>query len=291
MKQIVFISGKGGTGKTTVVATISQLAGIRLIADCDVDAPNLDLLMQAKTETTRDYSGSQIAIIDGEACVTCDMCRQFCRFDAISADPVYHVDPLSCEGCGVCRLVCPAGAVTLRTQVTGQVMLSQTEHGSFAHARLLPGADGSGKLVTELRKLIFDQMTDESYVLIDGSPGIGCPVIASITGTDAVVILTEPTVSGRHDMQRILEVAGHFRVPAFVCINKSDLNAELCQAIHADCQTAGVEVLAEIPFDPAVVSALQQGLSPYGADLRSFIDPVTDLWQKLTRQLRKGTFV
>lgn len=288
MKQIVFISGKGGTGKTTVVATISQMAGIRLIADCDVDAPNLDLLLQADTVATRDYSGSQVAIINQDACVSCDMCRQFCRFDAVIVDSAYRVDPLSCEGCGVCQLVCPADAITLQAVVTGQTKLSRTDHGSFAHASLYPGADGSGKLVTDVRKMITDQMTDEAYILIDGSPGIGCPVIASITGTDAVVILTEPTVSGRHDMQRILEVARHFQVPAFVCINKADLNPEMCQAIHDDCRLAGVDVLAEIPYEPKVVAALQQGLSPYEADLQTFIEPVAALWQRLTGQLQKG---
>ena len=287
MKQIVFISGKGGTGKSTLVASLSLLVQNKMIADCDVDAPNLHLLVHGKTVRVQDYSGAKVARIDPDLCVQCGLCRQFCRFDAISED--FIVQPMACEGCAACTVNCPVDAISLSWVKTGESMVTQTDRGTFAHAQLEIGAEGSGKLVTEVRKSLHAWQTGEEWVLIDGSPGIGCVVIASITGTDAVVAVAEPTPTGRHDLERVLSVAEHFRVPAFVCINKYDLNLEVAQEIASDCGKKKVPVIGLIPYDPAIVKALQQGLTPVEAGLESFTESIRYLWKKLSDALANGS--
>lgn len=283
MKQIVFISGKGGTGKSTIVATLSELVGNKMIADCDVDAPNMHLLLKGTLRRQSDYSGAKTAVIDLDKCVACGLCRQFCRFAAISDD--YKVNPLHCEGCAACTVLCPTKAIELYPEITGATYVSDTEQGTFSHARLKPGAEGSGKLVTEVRKNLLVEEKGEAYTLIDGSPGIGCVVIASITGTDAVVIVSEPTLSGLHDMERVVSVARHFRVPAYVCINKYDINREITAEIEAICARESIPVLALIPFEPAVVSALRKQQTPFAAGLDNIVAPIRKLWQELTCSL------
>lgn len=283
MKQIVFISGKGGTGKSTLVASLSQLVGHKMMADCDVDAPNLHLLLKGEELMRKDYSGSKIAFIAPDTCVSCGMCREVCRFDAISED--YIVDPMACEGCAACTVLCPVDAIELFDAKTGQTMVDRTDLGTFAHAQLEIGADGSGKLVTEVRKNLADYAQDEAVVLIDGSPGIGCVVIASITGTDAVVAVAEPTPTGQHDLDRVLGTAHHFGVPAYVCINKADLNPAITAAIKTDCIAAGVPVIGEIPYSPAVVQALRKGLTPVEAGIDEVIAPIKALWQRLSADI------
>jgi MinD superfamily P-loop ATPase len=283
LKQIVFVSGKGGTGKSTIVASLSLLVAEKMLADCDVDAPNLHLLVKGERIRQKDYSGAKIARINLDQCVNCGTCREACRFDAINED--YSIKPLACEGCAACQVQCPTGAVDLIPVKTGETFVTETIRGTFAHAQLEIGAEGSGKLVTEVRKSLNEYQQDEDWVLIDGSPGIGCPVIASITGTDAVVAVTEPTLSGRHDLDRVLAIADHFQVPAFVCINKYDLNLEITQDIIADCRLRGVQVIGQIRFEPEIVKALQQGLTPVEANLQDIVSSIRTLWQELAEAL------
>lgn len=279
MKQIVFISGKGGTGKSTVVASLSLLVNNKMLADCDVDAPNLHLLVRGEEIRQKDYSGAKIAQINKVICTNCGMCRGVCRFDAI--DPNYSIRPMTCEGCAACQVLCPVGAIELIPVKTGETYVAHTDRGTFTHAQLEIGAEGSGKLVTEVRKSLDEYKQDEEWVLIDGSPGIGCVVIASITGTDAVVAVAEPTPSGRHDLDRVLSVAEFFQVPAFVCINKFDLNPAVTEEIITDCQKRAVPVICKIPYEPAIMKALQQGLTPVEAHLNEIIEPIESLWQQL----------
>lgn len=283
MKQIVFVSGKGGTGKSTLVASLGHLVQNKMLADCDVDAPNLHLLLDGAELFRADYSGGKKASIDPNICIACGRCREVCRFNAISPDHV--VSSMACEGCVACTVVCPADAIVLSDAQTGQTYVHETALGRFAHARLAIGADGSGKLVTQVRKNLSDFQQQEDFVLIDGSPGIGCSVISSITGTDAVVAVAEPTPTGRHDLDRVLSTAEHFKVPAYVCINKYDLNPAVSALIEADCQARDITVIGKIPFEPLVVDALQKGLTPVQANIQTVIEPIEALWKNLTEAL------
>ncbi|NCC77489.1 MAG: (4Fe-4S)-binding protein, partial [Clostridia bacterium] len=247
---------------------------------CDVDAPNLHLLLDGTELYQADYSGGKKASIDLDVCMSCGRCREVCRFNAIS--PAYLVSSMACEGCAACTVVCPVDAIALSDAKTGQTFVHETALGRFAHARLAIGADGSGKLVTQVRRNLSDFQQNEDYVLIDGSPGIGCSVISSITGTDAVVAVAEPTPSGRHDLDRVLSTADHFKVPAYVCINKFDLNPAVSEQIESDCQARNIAVIGKIPFEPLVVDALQNGLTPVQAKIRTVIEPMENLWQNLT---------
>lgn len=283
MKQIVFVSGKGGTGKSTIVASLSLLVDHKMLADCDVDAPNLHLLISGDQLQKKDYSGAKVAQIDLAACVNCGMCKQVCRFEAILDD--FTINPMACEGCAACQVLCPTDAIKLIPIKTGETYVTHTDRGTFAHARLEIGAEGSGKLVTEVRKSLFEYQQDEDWVLIDGSPGIGCVVIASITGTDAVIAITEPTQSGQHDLDRVLSVANHFRVPAYVCINKYDLNEEITQMIEKTCQERSVPIIGRIPYEQAIVKALQNGMTPVQANIQNVVEPIQNLWRNLLNHM------
>lgn len=285
MKQIVFISGKGGTGKSTLVASLSILVKDKVIADCDVDAPNLHILLNGEVIKKEDYFGAKEAIIDSSKCVKCGLCKETCRFNAIGQD--INIIPMKCEGCGACALVCPQEAIYLEEVKTGETYVSNTSRGTFTHALLDIGAEASGKLVTEVRKKMYNNMKDEEWVLIDGSPGIGCSVIASITGTDAVVVVSEPTKTGKSDMERILAVAKHFGIPAFVCINKYDLNLEITSEIEEFCKNNKYPVIGKIPFDPAIVKALQEFKTPIEAGNHSITNEITGLWARLKDELEK----
>ncbi len=256
MRQLVITSGKGGTGKTTVAACFITLAWRAGIADADVDAPNLHLMLHPKVLEDEEFQGAKKAVKNEEACTGCGRCEEACRFGAISD---LAIDPLMCEGCGVCAYVCPERAISMEDVATGRLMLSRTRYGSFAHARLYIGSEASGKLVTAVRRKAEAACEYEELLIIDGSPGIGCAVIASLSGTDLAVVVTEPSVSGLHDLKRILGVAQHFGVSALVCINKYDLSKEMCEEIERYCLTEGVELAGRIPFDPDVVKVVREG--------------------------------
>ena len=258
MKQITVLSGKGGTGKTTLVASFAALTQRIVVTDCDVDAPNLHLLMKPKTLETQEFKGSKLATIDETKCIQCGKCEESCRFEAIKE---LVVDPVLCEGCGVCAYVCPVEAIELKERISGYAYISKTKYGSMSHARLNPGAENSGKLVTLVRGNARQIAEKEGCELIlnDGPPGIGCPVIASVGGVDVGLIVVEPTLSGIHDMKRALVLLNHFQIPPLVCINKYDLNIKNTSRIDKFCRANGVAVAGRIPFDPLVTRAMVAG--------------------------------
>jgi MinD superfamily P-loop ATPase len=286
MKQVVFISGKGGTGKSTLVASLVQMVYGKQFADCDVDAPNLHLLVGGLPQTPRDYFGSRKAVIDQSLCTHCDLCRQVCRFEAITEN--HEVRTMSCEGCAACTVLCPVNAISLLDEKTGITDRQQTKNGVFASAALSIGADGSGKLVSQVRRRIMEEKPAERYLLIDGSPGIGCVVISSITGTDAVVVVAEPTQTGRHDMERILDVADHFKIPALVCINKYDLDETISLSLERICKARGVPVAGRILFDENVMEALQNNQTPIDAGIESYKKSAEEIWESIKGELIKN---
>jgi MinD superfamily P-loop ATPase len=255
VNEIAIISGKGGTGKTTICAALGTLADKVVMADCDVDAPDLHILLNPSVKWTSDFIASQTAVIDDERCTLCGVCEETCRFHAIAQ---LQVDPIACEGCGVCAFVCPENAIRMMDHQSGTLYRSTTRTGSMAHAKLLPGEGNSGRLVTEVRKLSAKIAQEEgvSTILIDGSPGIGCPVIATVTGIALGIIVTEPTMSGIHDMERVLDLLMQFQVKAAVIINKFDLNLENTEVIDRYCSEHGVEVLGRIRFDSVMTESM-----------------------------------
>jgi len=295
VKELVVISGKGGTGKTSVVASFAALAKNKVLADCDVDAADLHLVLSPQIVRREEFSGGKSAVVAADKCIGCGKCISVCRFDAISFDgpandvvgKTYRIDPIACEGCGVCAYFCPVDAVNLSPSVNGEWFISETRHGPMVHAKLGIAEENSGKLVTTIRREA-KRIAEErglDMVIIDGSPGIGCPVIASITGASLVLIVTEPTLSGLHDLDRVADLAGHFDIPTAVCVNKSDINPHMTAMIRDRCQQRNIEMLGEIRYDTAVTraqiekeSVVEYNNGPASGDIRS-------LWNAVTRRL------
>jgi MinD superfamily P-loop ATPase len=292
-RECTVISGKGGTGKTTVTAALAALAEEKVLADCDVDAADLHLLLRPEVREVRDFYGGRKAVIDAGVCVGCGRCAELCHFAAIEAaeregqgdSPVYHINQFACEGCGLCGYVCPVEAVVVSEARTGQSYVSRTPYGPMSHARLGIAEENSGKLVTRVRQRASALAAEEEApaILNDGSPGTGCPVIASISGVDYALIVTEPTVSGVHDLERVLQLCRHFGVSSLVCVNKCDLNAEQAERIRAMASGHGARVVGEVPFDPAVNEALcagknlaEFGRGPAAAAVRRVWDVLKD---------------
>jgi MinD superfamily P-loop ATPase len=270
MKQLLIISGKGGTGKTTIASAFIKLSNAKAYADCDVDAPNLHLITKQSAEPRKTaYYGLPKAEIDPELCVECDECRQNCRFDAISADEKYKVDPFACDGCGVCEIVCPVGAVSLKPAVSGKLLLYENKKEVFSTAQLKMGSGNSGKLVSEVKKQMKTAAANTELAIIDGSPGIGCPVIASLSGVDMALIVAEPSVSGISDMERIIKTAAQFETKTAVCINKFDTNIENTEKIERFCKERGLPFVGRIPFDPDAVKAINNGQTIVDIDCAS----------------------
>jgi MinD superfamily P-loop ATPase len=287
MKQLAVVSGKGGTGKTSVVASLAVLARCRaVIADCDVDAPDLHLILHPHIRERREFFGMKRAVIDPERCTKCLLCQDHCRFGAIRD---LEIDPLACEGCGVCKLICPAQAVQMVDRLSGFAYISETRYGPLVHAELLPGEEASGKLVAMVREMARDRASSLGLdlVLIDGSPGIGCPVIASLSGVDLALVVTEPTISAEHDLERILGVTDHFGIRSCVCINKYDINPETARHIEELSRAQGIEIAARLPFDPAAVDAMVKGVPVVELD-SSLSDSLYELWKGLEEQLQKS---
>ena len=260
MKQLLILSGKGGTGKTTIASAFIKLSKARAYADCDVDAPNLHLISGWSVEPAKtDYYGLPKAEINTELCIECDQCRQNCRFDAINVEPHYKVDPFACEGCGVCEYVCPVEAITLIPAIAGELMLYSDRERVFSTAQLKMGSGTSGMLVTEVKKQMKAATVDTELAIIDGSPGIGCPVIASLSGVDMVLIVAEPSISGISDMERIINTAAKFATKTAVCINKYDTNIENTKKIEEFCKERGLPFIGSIPFDSNAVKAINNG--------------------------------
>ncbi len=264
IQELVIISGKGGTGKTSIAASFAVLAGFPVIADCDVDAADMHLILAPSVRERHEFRCGNEAVIRPDDCTACGRCRELCRFDALAevkGGGSYVVDPVACEGCGVCVRFCPAQAIDFPEVMQGEWMVSETRSGPMVHARLGIAAENSGKLVSTVRREA-KRIAEENrhrLVLVDGPPGIGCPVIASMTGTSMALVVTEPTVSGEHDLERVLKLARHFDIPAAVCVNKWDLNPEMTERIEALALLSGARIAGRIRYDRAVTLAQIQG--------------------------------
>ncbi len=270
MKQLLILSGKGGTGKTTIASAFIKLANAKAYADCDVDAPNLHLITEQSSQPRKtDYYGLPKAEINPELCIECDRCRQNCRFDSISVDKKYKVDPFACEGCGVCKAVCPVEAISLKPAVAGELMLYANEGEVFSTAQLKMGSGTSGMLVTEVKKQMKSEIVNGNLAIIDGSPGIGCPVIASLSGVDMVLIVAEPSISGISDLERIIKTAAKFGTMTVICINKFDTNVENTEKIEALCKKQRLTFMGRIPFDSNAVKAINNGRTIVDIDCAS----------------------
>ncbi|NLN18369.1 MAG: 4Fe-4S binding protein [Firmicutes bacterium] len=279
MKELLVISGKGGTGKTTVVGAFAMLADNAVVADCDVDAANLHLLLNPQVKEEHAFHGLPRVRIDRDVCTSCGLCLEICRFGAIS--PEYVVDPLACEGCGVCVRLCPAEGIIPQERVAGQWFVSETPFGPLVHARLNAAEDNSGRLVAEVRRAAraIAKHQKRDLIITDGPPGISCPVISSLTGIDLALLVTEPSVSGWHDLARVLELAEHFKVRTVVCINKADLHELMSKEIKRRCYDRGIEVIGSIPFDEQFAQATVTGHLPID-DKSPAVTALYDLWEK-----------
>lgn len=260
MKQLLVLSGKGGTGKTTFVSAFIKLANAGAYADCDVDAPNLHLLMgQGIQPEETDYYGMPKAVIDSKLCISCNKCKAFCRFAAIVVKDIYKVDSFSCEGCGVCVAVCPVGAIKMQPEISGKLKLYRNSNNVFSTAQLKMGSGTSGKLVTEVKKAMNIKPQNIDLAILDGSPGIGCPVIASLSGVDFVLIVAEPSISGISDMKRIIQTAKIMQIQMAVAINKYDTNIEKSEEIEHFCREEMIPFVGTVPFDNMAVEAINAG--------------------------------
>jgi len=286
MKEIVVLSGKGGTGKTSIVASFASLVQSKVLADCDVDAADLHLLLKPKVKEEKEFWSGRVAFIDEKKCTECGLCQELCRFGAIKD---FEVDPVSCEGCGFCYHVCPVDAIAMKDSMSGHSFISETKYGYLCHARLGSAQENSGKLVALVRqnaKLIAER-ENLDYIITDGPPGIGCPVISSLSGASLALLVTEPTLSGIHDLERVIGVCRHFGVPVLVCVNKYDLNEENTYRIESYCGNEGIEVAARISFDNVITEAIVQGLPVVEYSNNKVTQQIKELWQIIPAKLEK----
>lgn len=284
MPEILVISGKGGTGKTCLTGAMAHLAQNKVICDLDVDAPDLHLLLQPQARQVHQFYSGNEAVIDPDPCTGCGLCWEKCRYQAITSNgEAFKVDPLKCEGCKLCVSLCPAEAIAFPQRHCGTWQVSDTRMGPMVHAQLFPGQENSGRLVALLRQQARELSDENGYELIlsDGPPGIGCPVISSLSGTDLAVVVTEPTPSGRHDLERVAELCRHFKVPAGVIVNKCDLNLDQSQAIADYCAREGLELLAQLPFDPAMVQAMVKGKVITEFQQNGLAEELARAWEKI----------
>ena len=284
MPEIVILSGKGGTGKTSLTAAFAHLAKNKVLCDLDVDAPDLHLILKPENLETGEFFSGNEAIINQNLCTGCGICRDMCRYGAVSVtNGVFGINPIKCEGCKVCVHFCPAGAVDFPQRHCGQWRVSETRFGAMVHAQLFPGSENSGKLVTLLKRKSKELAKARGLELIicDGAPGIGCPVISSLSGANLAVAVTEPTPSGRHDLSRVMDLCRHFRLPMGVIVNKWDINGEETALVEDLCAARGVRILGRLPHDPAVTGAMVQGLAVTEFDPAGFGRLVKDVFNKV----------
>jgi MinD superfamily P-loop ATPase len=293
MKELVIISGKGGTGKTTFTASFAALAKQAVFADCDVDAADLHLLLKPEVHHREDFRSGFTAWIDPAKCTHCGKCQEVCRFDAVNdsfdktQDRSYVVNRFACEGCCVCAYICPVRAIEMQENVCGEWYISTTKYGPMVHAKLDAAAENSGKLVALVRQQAkhLAEEQGKSLILIDGSPGIGCPVISSIAGADLVLVVTEPTLSGVHDLHRVTELTAHFNIPTSVCVNKYDLNQQITDDIKMYCSEHHLSFVGAIPYDLVVVEALVRQLPVVECSQETVVQTITQIWQRLEQRL------
>jgi MinD superfamily P-loop ATPase len=295
MKTLAVLSGKGGTGKTSLVASFAKLATRCVLADCDVDAADLHLILTPQVRHEEPFSGGKRAAVNVETCTDCGVCQVVCRFGAVhrngqpdgTDNGTYYVDPLACEGCGVCYWACEDNAIAFRDTDSGKVFVSDTRYGPMVHAQLYPAEENSGKLVTRVRTVARDLAVRDGLelIILDGSPGIGCPVIASVTGADLVLVVTEPTQSGQHDLKRVAALTAFMRIPTIVCINKWDINPEITARIEDDADRSGVPIAGKVRYDPAFTAAQLMGSSivEYTGGVIAY--EVQALWQSVQHSL------
>jgi len=285
--QLTVISGKGGTGKTTVTASLAALFKNSVLADCDVDASNLHLLLKPSVREKKPYFGHKFYEVNKDACMGCGACETYCRFGAIQVEDLASIDPIACESCGVCHEVCPAGAIVVKERPCGEIYIADTAFGPMVYARLDPGMGTAGKLVTLVREEAEKLAGKDGLVLIDGPPGIGCPVIASLAGADMALIVVEPTISGYSDFKRVLSVARRFKAIPCVCINKYDLNEAYTRIITDYCEKSHVPVLGKIPYDRAVFDCVSRGEIPAlsaGSEIR---EHYVELFKNLDQMIKQ----
>ncbi len=300
MKQIVVISGKGGTGKTVITASFAALANNynndrlfhrgKVMVDCDVDAADLHLLLKPEIKEKHEFRSGVTAFIDKDKCNKCGLCRKLCRFFAIDfaledgvANSAYSVDPVACEGCAFCSFACPQQAIEMKENLSGEWYVSDTRFGPMVHARLGIAEENSGKLVFLVREKAKEiaKMNNADYVIIDGSPGIGCPVIASLSGVDCALVVTEPTISGLHDADRVIKVAKHFKVPVKLMVNKYDLNIQMSEKIESYCQRENVPFVGKLRFDKKIVEAMVNGKTIVEYAAEESTEMIKGIWNKL----------
>ncbi|MEN8121189.1 MAG: ATP-binding protein [Bacteroidota bacterium] len=292
MKEIVVISGKGGTGKTSVTASLAVLGGKDVIvADCDVDAADMHLLMQPDFEKSEDFFSGELAYIHQNDCIQCGKCDEVCRFNAISViDEKYTIDPLSCEGCGYCARVCPTKAIENKDLNVGEWYISNIKTGStMVHAKLGIGADNSGKLVAKVKNEAKEiaKESNKSYIIVDGSPGVGCPVVSSLSGAHFVVLVTEPTVSGLHDLKRVYQLVKKFNIKAGCIINKSDLNHEKSKEIYDFLREENIIHISDLPYDESFTKAMTLGQTIVEYSNNNLNERLTESWEKIKQVLKK----
>ena len=287
MQQLVIISGKGGTGKTVISASFATLATNKVMVDADVDAANLYLLLHPDIKETHIFSGGKKAVVNPATCIQCGTCTDVCQFDAVTqiGEDAAVIDSLSCEGCSVCSHMCPSGAIQMEPANSGEWYVSQTSYGPFVHARLGIGEESSGKLITEIRKKAGEiaETEGKELVIIDGPPGIGCPVIASLSGVDVALVVTEPTLAGIHDMERVIQVARHFNIKAACCINKHDLNPRLSGQIEAWCEKNSIPLMGKISYNSDITQAIIQGIPPSEFKNNQASKEIKHVWQNILR--------
>lgn len=281
MKQIVIISGKGGTGKTIVTASFAVLARNKIMVDCDVDAADLHILLHPVIKERYEFRSGTKAIIDKNICTQCGKCSAVCRFNAITKD--FIIDSISCEGCALCSHICPVNAIRMEENLSGEWFISETKYGPFVHAWLGIAQENSGKLVAQIRQVAKEiaEKQNLGYIIIDGPPGIGCPVISSLSGVDLAIIVTEPTLSGVHDLVRVMEVAEHFKINTKVVINKYDLNLENSNFIESVCKEKNVEILGLIPFSSMISKAIVHTVPPVEFCNGKISEEITSIWKKV----------
>lgn len=287
--KLAILSGKGGTGKTTVGISLSELIGKSIgdviMVDCDVDAANMHLYYSGETVEKKDYTGSKIAFVDRELCDRCGICTDYCKFDSIQ-DGI--VNNLTCEGCGVCRLVCPQNAIKIEPVKGADMEIIKTENGIIAKADMVIGAEGSGKLITELKAMANEYTKEKSITIIDGSPGVGCPVIASITGADMTLLVIEPTKSGLSDFLRVKDLCNHFNMQMMVCINKYDMNTEIGIEIEEYCKSENIDLVGKIPFDNMVMKSINELIPIVNYEDSIAGKKIIDMWEIIENKLNLG---
>jgi len=293
MKELVVISGKGGTGKTSLVASFAALAEEKVLADCDVDAADLHLVLEPKTLHRENFCGGKTARILSDKCTACGRCQEVCRFDAVeendepTAGHGFSINPVACEGCGVCVWNCPEEAIAFEDAINGEWFISETRCGPMVHARLGIAEENSGKLVSLVRNQAkqLAETRDLNLIIVDGSPGIGCPVIASITGANMVLVVTEPTLSGKHDLERVAELTRHFAIPTVVCINKWDLYPKIAHEIEQEAQGQDMKVVGMVRYDKAITKAQVVGSSVVEYTGGAVAEDIKSLWRHVLYEL------